>query len=691
MTTANDNRNPNDDDTPGPMPGITRRDLLKGSGAATAAVVLGSMAPIALAGGTMRDGAQGATTRTPVTASPPEARGPLVEADPHAATVRSRPSRPATVLAALLDGARIRILPIDNAKFLAGARFDLRVEATGIEPSTTQITIAIKGPNGAAPVLVGDPEQTSSAPDSLEVTYRGLTYPDAGTYLVEAVVESGGASAGAEVAHEVVVAEVRGKPARNVIFFLGDGMGAPAITAARILSKGISEGKYRGLLEMDRMEYRGSVGTSGVDSIATDSANSMSAYMTGHKSSVNAMGVYEANEPNPNRHPRVETMAELLKRAAGKAIGVVTTSEIQDATPAAVWAHTRRRSEYIEIMDQALKPEQQPDVILGGGRASLLPKSVAGSRRTDERDLRTEFEVQGFEYVATRQELAAAMAGGPPDKLIGTFHNGNLNVYLDREHKALYPEQPTLVEMTEAALAILERKKGGFFLMVEGASIDKMEHPLDGPRTVYDTIEFDQAIGAARRWAEGRNDTLIVVTADHNHSMSVVGTQDVNLRSGNGSDRTGNGVYGDAGYPTYVDDDGDGFPDDPNPDVQLFFGWSNHPDHMDDFQADGTFTQPALLSGGVAVPNPAHDAGALVQIGNLPYNQTNCVHTVEDVGIVASGPGAARFNAFLDNTEVFFAMMDALGLRFSPSEARGTAVGVVGSARRAARSPVAVV
>lgn len=693
MTTLSRNPEPLEIRDTGTRPGITRRDLLKGSGAATAAVVLGSIAPFAAAGAV--DPRAKPTGRsgpgTPASAEPLAARGPLTEVDPHAATGRTRSGRIGGVLAALLEGASIRILPIDNAKFLGGARFDLRVEATGIDPATTQITVRVSGPHGPAPILVGDPIQTSSAADSLEVTYHGLSYPDADTYLVEAVVESGGATASAEVAHEVVVAKVHGKPAKNVIFFLGDGMGTPAITAARILSKGLTEGKYHGLLEMDQMEYRGFVGTSGVDSIATDSANSMSAYMTGHKSSVNAMGVYEANEPNPNKHPWVETITELLKRAAGKTIGIVTTAEIQDATPAAVWAHTRRRSEYIEIMDQALKPGQQADVILGGGRASLVPKSVSGSRRTDERDLRVEFEQQGFEYVSTRGELNAALAGTPPEKLIGTFTMGNMHVYLDREHHALYPDEPTLMEMTEAALGVLERKDGGFFLMVEGASIDKQEHPLDGPRAVYDTIEMDQALGVAKRWAADRNDTLIVATADHNHSMSVVGTQDVNLRSGNGSDRTGNGVYGDAGYPTYVDSDGDGFPDDPNPDVQLFFGWSNHPDHMDDFQVDGAPTQPALLSGGVAVPNPAHDAGALVQIGNLPYNQTNCVHTVEDVGIFASGPGAARFNAFLDNTEVFFAMMDALGLKVSPSEARGgRATGVSGSLQTGAKELVTV-
>lgn len=190
-------------------------------------------------------------------------------------------------------------------------------------------------------------------------------------------------------------------------------MGQAAVTAARILSKGISEGKYASLLEMDRMDFRGLVTTSGVDSIATDSANSMSAYMTGHKSSVNAMGVYAANDPDPNRHPRVETVTELFKRTRQMAIGVVTTAEIQDATPAAVWAHTRRRSEYADIMDQALMEEQMPDVLLGGGRASLLPQSQEGFSRADDRNLIEEFADRGFAYAGTRAELEDAVADHP--------------------------------------------------------------------------------------------------------------------------------------------------------------------------------------------------------------------------------------------------------------------------------------
>lgn len=582
--------------------------------------------------------------------------------DPHAHTGRA--------VTATTTGTQVRILPVDRAKFQAGSRFDLRVEASGVDPESTRILLQVNDEGGEPmPLLSPSPQRTSSEPDSVEVTYTGLAYPEAGSYTITAEVTSSNGEATAHVHHEVVVASPpEDGPAKNVIFFLGDGMGTPAITAARILSKGLTEGKYHSLLEMDTMEFRGLVTTSGVDSIATDSANSMSAYMTGHKSSVNAMGVYEANDPDPNRHPRVETMAEVLKRSRDMSIGVVTTAEIQDATPAAVWAHTRRRSEYAEIMDQALEPAQMPDVLLGGGLASLLPQSDEESEREDDRNLVEEFRDAGFTFTATGQELRDVVAGSPPEKLLGLFTPGNLNVYLDRQHTpdpevlGDYPDQPTLVEMTSAALAVLAQNSHGFFLMVEAASIDKMEHPLDGPRAVYDTIEFDQTIGFAKRWAQEHGDTLIVITADHNHSMSIVGTHD--RREDPEPAREGNGVYGDAGFPTYVDSDGDGFPDDPSPEVSLFFGWSNHPDHTDDFQHNEVFLPPALIDEdlGVAVDNPERDPDAVLQVGNLPLRATSCVHTVEDVSVFASGPGAAGFNAVLDNTEVFHRIMDALGL-----------------------------
>jgi alkaline phosphatase len=565
-------------------------------------------------------------------------------------------------------GSAVKVLPLNRAKFQAGAKFDLRIEATGVDPETTKIVIKVSDGSGPAPLLAPAPLRTSSAPDSVEVTFKDLIYPAAGNYKIAAAVTSSAGSASQVVEHEVVLSSTDAKTAKNVIFFLGDGMGQAAITGARILSKGITEGKYDALLEMDTLDFRGNVTTSGCDSIATDSANSMSAYMTGHKSAVNAMGVYPGNSEDPTASPHVETMAEVLKRSRDMSIGIVTTAEVQDATPAAVFAHTRRRSEYASIMDQALEPGQMPDVFMGGGRATFLPMSEKGSKRKDERNLIEEFKDKGFAYAATRTELAAVLAAGTPDKLLGSFHTGNLNVYIDRQvtpNPAVlgeFDDQPGLVEMTKAALKVLEKNDKGFFLMVEGASIDKSEHPLDGPRAVYDAIELDQAVGIAKEWAKDRDDTLIVVTADHNHAMSIAGTH--TLSKEGSPARQQNGVYADAGFPTYVDSTGDGFPDDPNPDVQLFFGWSNHPDHPDDFAHNAVLAQPALedAATGLAFPNPARDPGSVVQIGNLPMEDTNCVHTVEDVFIGASGPGAQHFAKLLDNTEVFHGVCAALGL-----------------------------
>lgn len=641
---------------------FTRRKLFRASGTGVATAVIVGLG------------------ERPAAAAATAAASGLSALDPHAYTARSW-----QIPLAGATQTSVRILPFNRAKLLAGGRFDLRVEAVGVDPAAARIEIRVTGPNGPVPLLRGEPHRTSAAPDSLEVTYPSLSYDGPGSYTVSAAVTSGDQSAQASVGHHAVLASTSGKKAKNVIFFLGDGMGIAPITAARILSRGITEGRYNGLLELDQMQYRGFVTTSGADSISTDSANSMSAYMTGHKTSVNALGVYESNEPDPNRHPRVENMSELVKRTRGMAVGVVTTAEVQDATPAAVWAHTRRRSEYAEIMDQALNPAQQPDVLMGGGSATLLPQSEDGSRRKDDRDLIAEFQGRGFAWAASRGQLNTIMATGTPTKLLGLFHYGHMSFYMDREFlkNPLAPnpsqsivapqfnDQPTLMEMTTAALQVAERSPNGFFLMVEGASIDKAEHPLDWQRAAYDTIEFDHAIGVAKRWAANRDDTLIVVTADHNHAMSIAGTNDRNRGVG----RDGNGVYADAGFPGFVDSNGDGFPDDPDPDRTLYIAWSNHPDFRDAFRFEsGGYVEPALAnknaSGGpAAVPNPDKDNGAELQTGNLDFAETNSVHTVEDVGIWASGPGAERFNALLDNTEVFFAVMDALGLDARKSRA----------------------
>jgi alkaline phosphatase len=660
---------------------ISRRGVFKTGAAVATVVISGRIGPVHGWQGSADDVRPGA----------PRSLGPVMPPvdgqDPHAAIGRWSWQQERLRLQPQPDAPpRLRVVPIHRAKFLVGQRFDLRVEAENIDPADVRIEVTMDN-GGAEQVLRDPPVRSSARPTSLEATWRQVAFARPGSYRLQATLVAGGQTVTRTVSWEVVAADPRGPKAKNIILFIGDGMGQAAITAARIVSKGIIEGKYNDLLEMDRMEVYGHVTTSGLDSIATDSANSASAYATGHKAETNAMGVYPDNTPDDDLdNPRVENIVEMVKRARGMAVGLVTTTDVTDATPAAFFAHTRRRARYRAIAAQALEPERFIDVYMGGGYDKFLPASTPGSHpeTKDERNLLEEARAQGVRVVTSRTELRAALSERPR-RLWGLFRPGNMNVYLDREvfrdprvlggRTGLDPkelvggpwlDQPTLWEMTEAALSVLEQNPNGFFLMVEGGSIDKQEHPLDWQRAVWDTIEMDKALGLAKRWAARRGDTLIIVTADHNHSMSVVGTHDRERGTG----RAGNGVYDGAGFPNFVDSDGDGFPDDPNPSRTLFIGWSNHPDHRDAFQIQERPLEPALIDTAArrAVPNPNRDPDAELQTGNLPFDQTNCVHTVDDVVIYASGPGAARFGGLLDNTEVFFAMADALGLQLPPAQ-----------------------
>ena len=190
------------------------------------------------------------------------------------------------------------------------------------------------------------------------------------------------------------------RQAKNVILLIGDGLSPAHRVAARLMSKGIAEGKAFGKLAMDDMPQMALVATAGTDSIITDSANSASAYATGHKSAVNAMGVYPDRTADPFDDPKVETISSLVKRRGGMSVGVVTNTEIQDATPAAMIAHTRRRATYDEITEQYF--DFKPDVLMGGGSANFLPKGPAGGKRRDDTDFVAKFKGDGYAFATER-------------------------------------------------------------------------------------------------------------------------------------------------------------------------------------------------------------------------------------------------------------------------------------------------
>jgi alkaline phosphatase len=435
-------------------------------------------------------------------------------------------------------------------------------------------------------------------------------------------------------------------------------MGLVSRQVARILSKGITQGKYNGLLEMELLnDGMALLNTSGYDSLVTDSANAASAYATGHKSVVNGMGVYENSDPNPLNHPKVENIAELVKRAGGMSVGLVTTSNVTDATPAAMVAHTRRRAELNFIAGEMLKA----DVVLGGGSQQFLPQSTPGSKRKDDRDLIEEFKAKGYAFAGDRAELAAAKG----DKILGLFHLDHMNVYLDREILKApdvlkdFTDQPNLMEMTRKAIEVLSRNENGFFLMVEGACIDKQLHVMDWERSAYDTIEFDKAIGIAREFAAKDGSTLIMVTADHSHGVSITGTyHEKDGKTGREAVRT----YANSIFPTFVDADGDGFPENPAPDVTLALQYANHPDYRENFKFHTTPTAPAIMSGDIAVANVKRAPEGIFYPGTIPGAESQEVHAADDVPLTAAGPGADYFKGVMDNTEVFFGIVRALGL-----------------------------
>jgi alkaline phosphatase len=553
------------------------------------------------------------------------------------------------------------IYPIDRAQIVAGSRFDFKVEMDGVvNPADVKVTV-----NGESPAnLLGQAPQfveREKGVDASALILRDARLTAPGSYVVSA---SDGKTA------QTVTWNVYGtgpRQAKNVILFIGDGLSVAHRTAARILSKGITEGKYRGLLAMDAMPHMALVGTSGVDSVITDSANSMSAYTTGHKSSVNALGVYADRTPDTLDDPKVETITSLAKRKAGMAVGVVTNTEVEDATPAGMVAHTRRRSDYEPIVEMFY--QSQVEVLMGGGSATFLPKSVPGSRRKDEQDYVAKFRDAGYRVASTDKEMQEAAADPATTRLLGLFHPGNMDGVLDRKflHKGTveqFPEQPDLVDEVRAAIAVLSRNPKGFVLMVESGLIDKYSHPLDWERAVMDTIMLDRAVAVAKDFAAQRDDTLVLVTADHSHGLAIVGTVDDNAPGDAMRDKVG--VYEKAKYPNYPAADVDGYPARVDVSRRLAVFFADYPDYYETFRPklDGPFVPAVAGADKNQVANPRYKAepGAMLREGNIPRNSDVGVHTGEDVVLTAIGPGSERVAGFLDNTDVFRIMVEALGL-----------------------------
>ncbi|WAG08497.1 alkaline phosphatase [Aeromonas jandaei] len=435
-----------------------------------------------------------------------------------------------------------------------------------------------------------------------------------------------------------------GSGARNVIFFLGDGMGLNTLTAVRIY--GVGE---EGSLTIDTLPETAFIKTFSHDSQVTDSAPSMSAYMTGVKSnngviSMDSDATQESNCSKSAGKPAT-TLLELAK-AAGRGTGVVTTTRVTHATPAATYAHLCNRDLEADIAAQlvpggagynsALKGGV--DVVLGGGSSFFLPKADKG-KREDGRNLISEMKAKGYQFAGNLDELNKAEAGKP---LLGLFGASHMKYDLDRP-----ASEPSLAQMTLAAIKQLKEKKQGYFLMVEGGRIDHALHDTNAKRALQDTLAFDNAIKATldevKKTDPELKNTLIVVTADHDHTLVLNGY----------AKRTGKttadnpGVLGlvknyETGEPSK---DADGMP-------YTIIGFGNGYNRV-----DGPRSSVAPLDDATVSANDYHQE-VVVKVGEIG-NET---HGGTDVFLGAIGRGADSFHGSLDNTAVFGKVKAAAGL-----------------------------
>ncbi len=442
--------------------------------------------------------------------------------------------------------------------------------------------------------------------------------------------------------------------ARNIIFFLGDGMGPSTVTASRIYRYGED-----GSLTMDTLERTARIKTYSNDAQTTDSAPSMAAYMTGVKMNNEVVSMSQetiATRPskdvngnlgidncaaNGNGVP-APTILELAK-SKGKAVGSITTTELTHATPAATFAHSCHRNAQYAIAAQIVPGGSGynaalgdgVDVLMGGGRNHFTPfdKMTNKAGRADGRNLLAEFAAQGYAVAATKAEMNAAPNN---KKFIGLYSSkSHLEYELDRTATPPADEgaiQPSLAEMTIKAMDLLSQNPNGYFLMVEGGRIDHALHGTNAKRALVDTIAFDDAVKAALEKARLTDptlkNTLIVVTADHDHTLAFNG-------------------YGKRGNPIL--------------DINR-----SYKDGQPSKDADGKTYTTLVFGNGPNRPNLRANLDSATVLADNYQQETGVrlaseTHGGGDVKLLATGAGSSIFKGTLDNTRVFGLLKSAFG------------------------------
>jgi len=384
--------------------------------------------------------------------------------------------------------------------------------------------------------------------------------------------------------------------AKNVIFMMGDGMGPAHRDAIQLATVGAYS-----RLAMDRLPVEGMVGTNSADpeTFVTDSAAAATSLATGVKTYNGAIGVDAEGQ-------EVRNIVEQAK-AAGKSVGLVTTSQVTDASPAGFAAHVEDRSQQSEIARQYIE-DTRVDVILGGGEDRWYPTGNPGAfpdnppedpseqSSSTEGNLVNKAKNRGYQYVTSEQGLERANG----QKVLGLFANEEMFQQRPEGEGARYNPRVPLPVMTREAIRLLSRDPQGFFLFVEEEAPDEMSHSNNAPLTIKSGQKLDRSVTVADRFVARDKNTLQIVTADHECGGLTV-------EEPSSSDESGAEIPGNISGE-------DGPFDVANSDYQFFMDW------------------------------------------------TTTGHTGVDVPLTARGPSSGRLSGNYENTKVYHAMAEALGV-----------------------------
>jgi len=468
------------------------------------------------------------------------------------------------------------------------------------------------------------------------------------------------------------------KKAKNIILFIGDGMGVSTVTAARIL-----EGQMKGMqgeennLSFDMFPFTGLAKTYNVDAQTPDSAGTMTAMMTGVKTDVGVIGVNEnvvRGDCSTTKGNELVTALELAE-LAGKSTGIISTARITHATPAATYAKSVERNwedisdmpaeaisqGCVDIASQLVNFEENLkrlyptakginglEVVMGGGRRHFLPKdpafnspdarSMVEGDRTDGRDLTAEwkamypngsyiFDQTGFDSIDPEST----------ERVFALFNESHMQYEADRANDI--SGEPSLTEMTTKAIKILDNNRKGYFLMVESGRIDHGHHAGSAYTALTDTIEFAKAIKETIKSVDMEN-TLIIVTADHGHVFTIAGYP-----------KRGNPILGKVvnvgkSTPALAADD--------MPYTTL--GYTNgrgFRDLANETNADISYGLP-IESGRVDVTYVDTETSGYHQESLVPRSSET--HSGEDIAIYGKGPGASLVGGTSEQNIVFHVM-----------------------------------